>query len=213
VAGDVKPVARNEQARTRQARAAVIAAARKLFVEGGYSATTLEAISVAAGVPPATLYRLFASKIGVLKSVLDVAAGGDDEPVAFGDRPDVQARMEYDDPREQLEAFAELAARVMARLAPIHHMLTGAAATDPEAAELLADFGRQRQVGQSRIAASLARRGVLRAGVSEREAADTIYALMSPEVFRLLTVERRLSHRNYERWLAGALKELLLDPA
>ena len=60
-----------EQARTRLARRAVIDAARTLFLERGYAATTVEAVSVRADVPPATLYRLFTSKVGVLKALLD----------------------------------------------------------------------------------------------------------------------------------------------
>jgi AcrR family transcriptional regulator len=204
---------RPEQARTRLARAAVLDAARTLFLERGYAATTMEAISGAAGVPPATLYRLFSSKIGVLKAVLDVAAGGDDDPVAFGDRRDVQERLRLADPRTQLEAFAELATHVMARVAPIQHMLAGAAATDGEAAELLADFSRQRQRGQARIAAALAQQRALRHGLPERAAADTLYALMSPELYRLLTGDRGWSRKQYQRWLGEALQRQLLDPA
>jgi AcrR family transcriptional regulator len=210
VSPDVKPRG-TEQARTRLARAAVVDAARTLFVRHGYAATTLESISAEAGVPQATLYRLFASKIGVLKAVLDVAAGGDDQPIAFGDRPDVQRRLRSADPHDQLDSFAELTAAVMSRVSPIQYMLIGAAATDSEAAELLTDFARQRQVGQARIAAALARRRALREGVTERLAADTLYALMSPEVYRMMTVDRGWSASRYQRWLSATLRRQLLD--
>jgi AcrR family transcriptional regulator len=211
VAKNVKPLpARVEQARTRLARAAVVTSARQLFLERGYAATTLQAISAAADVPEPTLYRLFSSKIGVLKAVLDVAAGGDDQEVSFGDRPDVRARLELDDAQALLSAFAELAAQVMQRVAPIQQMLVGAAATDTEAAHLLADFTRQRQQGQARIAQSLRRRGALRRGLSEQSAADTVFTLMSPEVYRLLTVDCDLTPRQYRRWLADALRRQLL---
>ena len=69
------------QARTRFARAAVIDAARTLFVERGYGATTIEAISALSDVPPATVYRLFSSKRGILKALVDVSIAGDDDPV------------------------------------------------------------------------------------------------------------------------------------
>jgi AcrR family transcriptional regulator len=190
----------------------VIDAARTLFVDRGYAGTTLEAISAAAGVPPATLYRLFASKIGVLKAVIDVAAGGDDQQIAFGDRPDVLARLRLDDPYVQLDAFAQLATEVMARIAPLQQVLVGAAATDREAADLLADFSRQRQRGQARIAAALARQGALRKGISERTAADIVYTLMSPEVYRLLTLDRGWTPKQYQQWLASSLRQQLLAP-
>ncbi len=47
------------QARTRLARRAVVDAARTLFLERGYAATTVEAISERSDVPAATVYRLF----------------------------------------------------------------------------------------------------------------------------------------------------------
>src|SRR6266542_1780377 len=53
------------QARTRLARRAVIQAARVLFLERGYAATTIEAISEQSDVPPATVYRLLSSKLGI----------------------------------------------------------------------------------------------------------------------------------------------------
>ncbi|MDO9175463.1 MAG: helix-turn-helix domain-containing protein, partial [Actinomycetota bacterium] len=65
--------ARAPQARTRLARRAVLDAARTLFLERGYGATTIEAISNAAGVPQATVYRLFSSKPGILKGLLDTS--------------------------------------------------------------------------------------------------------------------------------------------
>ena len=74
-----------EQARTRLARRAVIDAARTLFLERGYAATTVEAVSARADVPPATLYRLFASKLGMLKALLDTSIAGDDAPVPVPD--------------------------------------------------------------------------------------------------------------------------------
>src|SRR5579885_2272068 len=141
------------QARTRLARAAVAAAAGDLFAERGYAATTMEALSARASVPPATVYRLFGSKIGVLKTVLDMAAVGDDEPVAFGDRPAAQAMLAAENPRDLLDGLSKITSVTMARLAPVNEILSGAATTDPEAADLLAEHVRQRHQGQARVAA------------------------------------------------------------
>ena len=88
--GDRAPAPRRDQARTRLARAAVIAAARDLFLARGYGATTIEAISERADVPPATVYRLFGSKPGILKSLLDVSIVGDHDDVPMADRPQVR---------------------------------------------------------------------------------------------------------------------------
>lgn len=198
------------QAQARATRADVVAAARRLFVERGYPATTIDAIGGAANTPLATLYRLFGSKRGILAAVLDVAFGGDDEPIAFGDRPAVQDALAEPDPQRLLEAFAKICRELLDRSAPIQHVLRSAADVDPEAAEVLATTAQQRLVGQSRIARALAQRNALADGIGEADAADVIYALMSPEVHRILTVERDWSADHYEQWLAGTLCALLL---
>src|SRR5215475_14322415 len=103
------------QARTRLARAAVIEAARTLFLERGYAATTIEAISELSDVPPATVYRLFSSKLGILKALFDVSIAGDDDAVPLADRPNVRALLADPDPRKQLSAFAGIAGGIMSR--------------------------------------------------------------------------------------------------
>src|SRR4051812_9465350 len=110
----VKP----DQARTRLARRAVVEAARSLFLERGYGATTIEAISDRADVPSATVYRLFTSKHGILKSLLDVSIVGDDESVPMADRLEVRSLLAGRDPEEQLAGFVKITAEVNARIAP-----------------------------------------------------------------------------------------------
>ena len=147
------------QARTRFARAAVIDAARNLFVERGYGSTTVEAISTYSDVPPATVYRLFSSKRGILKALLDVSIAGDDEPVSLPDRPRVRESLADPDPKNQLAGFVAVTSDVNSRTAPIYRILLGAASSDPDAAALLEDLNRQRRAGQGQIARSLARAG------------------------------------------------------
>ena len=63
------------------------------------------------------------------------------------------------------------------------------------------------------IARSLAHAEALRPELPERDAADVIHALMSPEVFRLLVVDRHWNPQRYERWLTGVLIDQLLAVA
>jgi AcrR family transcriptional regulator len=198
------------QARTRRTRAAVVEAARALFLERGYAATTIEAISERSDTPQATVYRLFASKLGILKAVLDVSVVGDDAAVAMVDRPQVRALLGDRDPKRQLTGFAALLREVMARAAPVHHIVADAARSDEGAASLLAEITRQRQEGQRRVARSLARSGALRPGLRERDAADVIHALASPEVYRLLVTDRGWSGARYEEWVGAILADQLL---
>jgi AcrR family transcriptional regulator len=122
------------QARTRRTRVAVVEAAQSLFVERGYAATTIDAISDRSDTPPTTVYRLFASKLGILKALLDVSIGGDDEAVAMADRPQVRALYSAEDPNGQLAAFAALLHQVMARVGPVHRILADAARSDQDGA-------------------------------------------------------------------------------
>lgn len=198
------------QAQVRATKMEVITTARRLFVERGYPATTIDAIADDSGTPVATVYRLFGSKRGILSAVLDVSFGGDDEPVAFNERPAIQAALGESDPGRLLDAFARICRELLDRSARIQYALASAAMVDAEAAELLEITRKQRLVGQSRIARVLADREALAPGHTEAEAADIIYTLMSPETHRMLTVERGWNADSYQQWLASALRALLL---
>ena len=197
------------QAQARATSLKVIEAAKRLFTEHGYPATTIEAIAEAADTPLPTLYRLFGSKRALLAAVLDTSFGGDDQPVAFGDRPAVRAARDEPDPARMVTAFARIMRELMDRSSAIQHVLATAAQVDPEMAELLAEIRRQRHTGQSRIVAALDARGALDPGADKTEAADVVYALLSPEVHRILTVERGWPADRYERWIARSLSTLL----
>ena len=201
-----------DQARTRLARAAVVAAARELFLERGYGTTTIEAISEQADVPPATVYRLFSSKHGILKALFDVSIVGDDQDVPLGERPEVRSLLEAADPATQLAGFVAISAQINARVAPLYGILVSAAGSDGDAATQLEELTRQRQQGQRAIARSLARGGALRAGLRERDAADLIHALLSPDLYRLLVVDRGWSPARYATWLEATLTAQLLPP-
>ena len=208
VKGD-PPHQAGSQARTRLARRAVVHAARALFLERGYQATTIDAISDHSDVPAATVYRLFSSKLGILKALLDVSIAGDDQALAVPDRPPVAALFAEPDPEQLLAGFASITVAINARSSDVYRILSIAAGSDPGAAVLLADYQRQRADGQGRIARSLARARVLRPGLRERDAADLIHALMSPELYRLLVVDRGWAPERYEQWLARTLADQL----
>jgi TetR/AcrR family transcriptional regulator, regulator of autoinduction and epiphytic fitness len=197
------------QAQVRATRLKVIEAAKRLFIEHGYPATTIDAIAEAAEVPLPSVYRLFGSKRALVSAVLDTSFGGDDQPVAFGDRPAVRAARDEPDPARMVTAFARIAREFMDRSSAIQHVLATAAQVDPEMAELLAEIRRQRHTGQSRIVAALDARGALDPSLDKTEAADIAYALLSPEVHRILTVERGWPADRYERWIARSLSTLL----
>jgi AcrR family transcriptional regulator len=156
------------------------------------------------------VYRLFSSKLGILKAVLDVSIGGDDEAVAMVDRPQVRALLSDEDPKKRLAGFAALLHEVLTRVGPVHRILADAARSDQDAASLLDEIAQQRHEGQRRIARSLARSGALRPELRERDAADIVHAIASPEVYALLVFDRGWSGDRYEKWLRSILIDQLL---
>jgi AcrR family transcriptional regulator len=198
-------------AATRATRRAVREVASRLFLELGYPATTMTRIAEESGVPPATIYRLFGSKRGILKAVLDVAFGGDDKAIEFQHRPEVQAAFAAGDPKAMLDGFAHVLRGLMHRAGALQHVLATSAVVDLEAAQMLEITREQRRQGQGRIVRDLSRRKTLRRGLTQKAAADIVYTVMSPEVYRILTVERGWSEDDYETWLARTLHTQLLD--
>jgi AcrR family transcriptional regulator len=212
VKGDQPGKRRGGQARTRLARRAVVDAARALFLERGYQATTIDAISDRSDVPPATVYRLFSSKIGILKALLDVSIAGDDRELPVQDRPEVAALAAEPDAESLLARFAGIAVAINTRSSDVYRILASAASSDPEAAALFAEYQRQRGAGQARITRSLARARALRPGLRQRDAADLVHALASPELYRLLVVDRGWAPERYQTWLAAILTDQLTPP-
>lgn len=197
------------QAQVRATRLRIIETAKALFIAHGYPATTLEAIADAADTSLPTLYRLFSSKPTLLKAVLDVSFGGDDQPIAFGDRPDVQAARGETDPQAMITAFARLGRDFMERSSAIMRVLATAAAVDPDAAQLMEEIRRQRHVGQSRIVAALSALDALDPELGSSEAVDMTFVAFSPDVHYILTVERGWTAEQYEQWLIRSLGALL----
>jgi AcrR family transcriptional regulator len=200
------------QARTRLARRAVVDAAQTLFLERGYVATTIEAISEQSDVPTPTVYRLFSSKLGILKALLDTSIAGDDQPLAVQERPDVSSLFTEPNPHKLLAGLAGVTTAINQRTNDVYLVLMSAAGSDPAAAELLSEIRQQRDQGQGRIARSLSRAHTLKPGLRQRDAADLIHALMSPEVYRLLVGDRGWTPDRYEQWLATTLTQQLTGP-
>ena len=201
---------RAPQARTRLARRAVLDAARTLFLERGYGATTIDGISSASEIPQATVYRLFSSKNGILKALVDTSVAGDDEPVPVAERSHVRPLLGATRPEDSLARLAAISVDINTRTAPIYRILVSAASSDTDAAAILDELTRQRQEGQGRVATALARAKALRTGLHARDAGDVIHALASPELYHLLVIDRAWSPQRYERWLAETLAGQLL---
>ena len=189
---------------------AILDAAHQLFVQRGYVATTVADIAAAAGVAPETVYASFRSKPALLKTLADVRAAGDDEPIPVAERPAFQRIQDEPDGQRKLQLYAEVARDMISRgVGEVQLVIRAAAAADPKIADLWADLKRQRLVGATGIATHLADAGLLRDDLTVEQARDLIWVHIAPEVDGLL-VERGWTLDQRVAWLADTLCQSLL---
>ncbi len=192
--------------RARASRGRIIDAAAAQFLDRGYAATTVAAVAAQAGVSQDLVFRVFATKRGLLKAVLDVGIGGDDAEVAVLDRAGPQALRDEPSLRRQIALFAAGISAQLTRVRPLDDMLRSAAAVEPELAALRADIQlRQRREAMTTAAGWL--HGPLR---PEIDAAGVLWTLTSPEVHHMLVENCGWSVEQYREWLQRTLEASLL---
>ena len=149
----------------------------------------MKAIAAQAGVSEKTMYLAFATKATLLRQVVQLTVQGDEAPTPLSERLDWRALVAG--PVEEVFArFATLNATLMIRTAAIIALGESAASTDPELATYRDRAHEATRANLRALAAELNRRGALGVGISEQDAADTIYALATDEsVFLRLTRE------------------------
>jgi AcrR family transcriptional regulator len=198
----------HRRARAAETRAHVVRVARDLFIERGYGKTTVAEIARAAGVAPETIYAGFGSKATLLHRAWDITIGGDDEDIAFHERPEVLAVRHEPDLATRLRLHAALFTRTAQRIAPFQLMVQAAAGADPAAAAMLEEMGRQRFNGMSLMAAEAAATGQL--AVSEEECRDVVWSMTDGMLWHRLVNERGWTNDRFAGWLGRTWVELLV---
>ena len=199
-------------AQAQSTREAVIAAAGRLFTERGYAATSIEEIAAAAGVSRATVFTSVGGKPALLKTALDVAIVGDDEPVALAERPRSKAIRAEPDPRKYLALYAELVTEIDGRLAGIYEAVRGAAGADPDARALWETHLAQHRQGAANVIGDLMRKGRLKVGLDPEAAADIVW-LLGPGTYHMLVHRRGWSPQRFQGWLTKTFISQLLPEA
>ncbi|HEV2216157.1 MAG TPA: TetR/AcrR family transcriptional regulator [Candidatus Dormibacteraeota bacterium] len=189
----------NSPVRSRQAqgtRQAILAAARSLFAQGGYQATTIESIAAAAEVSVPTVYATLGTKQGILAALVDGAVA------------DPQIRLLAEAVERELDPVRRLrgAARVMTLAlqseSELTEILWQAGAGNPE---LLAAWRQSHGNRHRRLSEVFA---PLAVGARRKHFVDLAWAFGSPEMYRLFVGERRWTPEQFEKWLAGSLVAL-----
>jgi AcrR family transcriptional regulator len=200
---------REDQARA--TRRAVVSAARDLFVEVGWSGTTINAVAARAGVSRKTVFTAVGGKAALLKLALDWALVGDDEPVPMSRRQVISELEQLTQPRELIAHWAQFVAELEERAAPLAEVLVVAADADPEAAGVHAVSERNRLGGAEFIVARLTETDGLRPGLTTERAVAAALVLMDPAVHRTLVREHGWTRSEYADWIERAAVAELLE--
>lgn len=200
--------------RTTQAqhtRGRIVAAAAEQFASLGYAATTIGSVAAAAGVSVASIELAFGTKAQLLKTAIDVAIAGDDDPVAILDRDWVTAARATTTVHGFLTAVGRTLRPAMARSAGLVLAAYDAAGTDPVLRDLAEQLSTRRAATVAWIIDGITDRVALRQGITRRHAIDQVWLLMDPAVYDRLTRYRDWNPASYEKWFTDTTIRLLLD--
>jgi AcrR family transcriptional regulator len=209
----VKPRGYHSPLRAEQAqrtRLAILAAARRLFVEKGYAATTVATIAAEAGVAVDTVYAAVGPKPAVFRLLVETAISGTDEAVPALQRDYVQRIRQAATARAKIEVYAAALREIAERMAPLFLVLRTAAPHADELAEMHREIGERRARNMLLFAEDLAATGELRPELPLSEVADIIWSMNSAEYYALLVHERGWTPSRFERFLVDAWCRLLI---
>jgi AcrR family transcriptional regulator len=192
-----------------ETRRRVVDAARALFLERGYVATTMADIARHAGVALQSVYTAGQSKADLLHLVTDLAVAGDSQEVMLVDRPVYAAIAAEPDPARQIEMLAGLIVTTMERLAPVWITYRQAAAVDPKVAGNLVAAHRRRHETFRTLIRMVPEQHLRH---DHDRSADTAWAVGSIDVFLLLRTVLEWDPAQYAGWLRDTLIDQLLAP-
>ena len=92
-----------------------------------------------------------------------------------------------------------------------HNIARGAGTADPDIASASREGEARRRRGQAQLIRRWKTAGALRPGLTTREAADVLWAMTGPDVYRLFVTESRWSLKRYQGWLTTTLEGALLS--
>lgn len=201
------PRRRQQAAATRRE---ILEAALRLFEQRGYTATSMAAIAVEAGVALKTVYLAFRTKRGLLLALWHLLLRGDEEPMPVGERPWFREVMDEPDPERLLRLNARNSRIVKERTGTLLEILRSAAPADAELDALWTRIQAEFYENQRSIVDQLQKNNALRLGLDVDRGADILWTLNHSNLYRLLVGDRGWTPEQYEEWLGDAFCSQLL---
>jgi len=190
------------RAKAEETRARIIASAYDLFCRSGYRGTTMDLIAQQAGVAVQTVYFTFHTKDDLLRAVFVWTILGDD-----GRPPPLQdwhiEAMAQPDAYRAVPKLVTGAGTIHARTAPILPVFH--AVSQEPAGAIYRQSEDQRRTDMAQLAEALTKKTPLRKGVTRKRAADLLFVLQGPALYRDFVIEAGWTPREWARWVSNAL--------
>ena len=186
-------------------RMKIAAAARKLFMEHGYAATSIRAIAGEAGVSEQTVYARFRNKKSIIESIvdeMDTRAGVIDLIEALS--------APSGDPVAQIDLIVEFDIRIFEQNLDIFLTAAQASVTEPGLAALIDEMKMRSRAGRARVFEAFKEAGALRPELSVDDANAIFAAMVNPSVYQELVVNAGWTNRRLGALLKSALRHLLI---
>jgi len=188
-------------------RTAILDAARELFTERGYAATTMTAIADRAGVALDTVYASAGRKPELARLLIETAISGTDQAVPAEQRDYVQAIQAAPDAGTKIAVYAAAMTAIAPRMALVLSIIQQAP-DEPELAAMWAQIAERRAANMRRFVADLATAAPLR--LDPDHGADVVWATNAPELYQLLVGQRGWSSQRYQQFLTDTWQRVLL---
>jgi AcrR family transcriptional regulator len=191
-------------------RRAVVHAARKLFEERGWAATTIRAIAEQADVSQKTVEALFGTKGALLRAAVEYAIRGDIDPLPMPQREAIARIERAATAVEMLDLHASHLHGVNERSARIAWVVEQAAAGDPVVEALWAQMNRNRTFAVQWATGLLLAKPGRRRGLRRRDVEAAFWVALDWATYRTLSDHAQLEGDRYEAWLRSYYRLMFL---
>lgn len=188
-----------------ETRARILTRARALFGTHGIEAVTIAEIARQSGVSASTVYAVFKSKEGILRSLMEQALFGPSTQAAQ------QILANVGDPVEAIALTARVSRSIYESESRELGPLRNVSGYAPALRTIEEEFEQARYAMQEERLDRLFAAGLAKPGISLAEARRILWMYTSRDVYRMLVVGGGWTHDRYEEWLSQTLVEALVN--
>lgn len=182
-----------------ETRARILASAKELFGKHGIDAVTIAEIAERADVAGSTVYAVFKSKEGILRTLMEQSLFGG----RFQSAQEILAGIS--DPVEAIAKTSHVARVIYTSESSDLGLLRDLSGFSPALRKIEAEFERTRFEMQEDRLRRLFDAGRAKRHISFDEARRILWMYTSREVYRMLVIEGEWTPDRYEEWLAQTL--------